>query len=74
MSDTPTVPAPPVLALRAREAAAALGISSRSLWSLTACGEVPHVRLGRAVVYPVAQLEAWLAERAAKNGKGVRDA
>lgn len=69
MSDTPTS-APPVLALRAREAAAALGISTRTLWSLTACGEVPHLRLGRATLYPVAQLEVWLAERAAKNGRG----
>lgn len=54
----------PRLALRPREAAAALGISERLLWGLTARGEVPCVRLGRAVVYPVAQLRDWLAAQA----------
>lgn len=63
----------PKLALRPREAAAALGISPRTLWSITAdqTSGIPHARLGRVVVYPVAELCAWLAARAAANGKGV---
>jgi len=51
---------PVTMALRPREAAAALGISERLLWTMTKAGEVPHVRFGRAIVYPVAKLEEWL--------------
>ena len=55
------------LALRPQEAAAALGISPRKLWQLTADGEVPCVRLGSgnrgAVLYAVSDLEAWLQNR-----------
>lgn len=54
----------PALALRAPAAAAALGISPRLLWSLTNQGKVPHLRLGRSVVYPVDMLQRWLAEQA----------
>lgn len=56
------------IALRPAEAAAALGIKRRLLWSLTKSGEIPHTRLGRAVLYPVSELERWLAERA-KGGR-----
>lgn len=58
------------LSLRPREAAKRLGIGERSLWKLTSEGKVPHLRLGRAVLYPVAALEAWLAEQAAESVKG----
>jgi excisionase family DNA binding protein len=61
--DTPTDP-PTALALRPRQAAAALGISERTLWAWTKRGEIPHVRLGRMVLYPVAELRTWLSERA----------
>lgn len=52
------------LSLRPREAAEALGISERTLWSLTKCGDIPHVKAGRIVLYRIADLDAWLAERA----------
>lgn len=52
------------LALRPREAAKALGIGERLLWSLTDAGQIPHLRLGRAVVYPVDTLRQWLTEQA----------
>ena len=54
----------PVLALRPKEACKALGIGERLLWSLTNQGVIPHVKLGRAVVYPIAALNSWLAEQA----------
>ena len=63
------------LALRPREAAKALGISPRLLWQLTKDGHVPCVRVGsgkrRTVLYPVADLQAWLARQAtqAKGGE-----
>jgi excisionase family DNA binding protein len=65
----------PPLALRPREAAKALGISPRLLWQLTKDGHVPCVRVGsgkrRTVLYPVAELQAWLTRQAtaAKGGE-----
>ena len=56
------------LALRPKEAAKALGIGERLLWSKTSQGLIPHLRIGTAIVYPVAELERWLTEQAAKGG------
>lgn len=53
----------PKLLLTAREAAAALSISEKTLWSLTKAGEVPHVRIGeRSIRYSVDELKRWLSE------------
>jgi predicted DNA-binding transcriptional regulator AlpA len=54
----------PRLAMRSRDAARSLGISERLLWGLTQKGEVPCIRLGRAVVYSVDALRRWLDARA----------
>ena len=51
------------IALRTREAAAALGISERTLQQLTSAGEVPVVKIGRANLYPVKELSEWLSRR-----------
>jgi len=59
----------PTLALRPKDAAKALGIGERLLWSLTNRGLVPHVKLGRRVLYPIRELEDWLAANA-KGGSG----
>ena len=70
MTAVPTQPDPgaqvPRLALRPREAAAAIGISERALWSLTAdrTSGIPHARIGTCVVYPVRELTDWLRDRA----------
>jgi excisionase family DNA binding protein len=56
---------PEPLAVCSREAAKMLTISERTLWSLTKARAVPHVRLGRRTVYPVAELKAWLSARVA---------
>jgi excisionase family DNA binding protein len=62
------------LALRPREAAKALGISARHLWQLTRDGHVPCVRVGsgtrKTVLYPVAELQAWLARQTAQAEGG----
>ena len=57
------------LALRPRDAAKALGISARKLWEITAdkTSGIPHVRLGRAILYPLDLLRDWLAKQAAKG-------
>jgi len=61
------------LALRPRDAAKALGISTRHLWQLTKDGLIPCVRVGsgkrKTVLYPVAQLQAWLS-RESNTAKG----
>ena len=55
---------PIVLGLRPKDAARALGIGTRLLWSLTNSGVIPHVRLtGKCIIYPVAALEAFLAAK-----------
>ncbi len=62
------------LAPRPREAAKSLGISPRLLWQLTHDGVIPCVRVGsgkrRTVLYPTADLNAWLSREveAVKGG------
>ncbi|MCA9251802.1 MAG: helix-turn-helix domain-containing protein [Phycisphaerales bacterium] len=57
---------PRPLALGRREAAKALGIGERLLWTYTNMGVIPHVRIGSRIVYPVAALEQWLVDGAGK--------
>ena len=57
------------LLLTPHQAAEALQISERKLWSMKASSEIPFILLGRSVRYPVADLQRWIDER--KTG-GVR--
>ncbi|HUW82040.1 MAG TPA: helix-turn-helix domain-containing protein [Phycisphaerae bacterium] len=59
MSDTGQLSTPRPL-LRPREAANILAISARKLWGLTNRGEIPCVRIDRAVRYDPADLEAYV--------------
>ena len=61
------------LSLRPREAAKALGVSERLLWEWTHHGDIPHVRIGRTILYPVDSLRDWLS-RQADAAKGGDDA
>ncbi len=45
-----------------REAAEMLGISTRSLWTLTNCGKIASVRVGKLVKYSEADVDAFIAE------------
>lgn len=73
MSDKPLnqpermAPTTPCLAMRPKEAARALGIGERLLWSMTNQGLIPHLRLGKAIVYPIDSLQTWLTEQASKG-------
>ena len=62
------------LALRPREAAKTLSISPRHLWQLTHDGHIPCVRVGsgkrKTVLYPMADLQAWLSQKANKVNGG----
>jgi excisionase family DNA binding protein len=52
---------PAVLLVDSREGARLLGIGARTLWRLTDRGEIPCVRIGRAVRYSVQALREWIA-------------
>ena len=62
------------LLMTTREAARALSISERTLWSLTQRGEIPCVRLGRLVRYDrndlVAAIEALKSRSSGRNLTG----
>jgi excisionase family DNA binding protein len=51
------------LALRPRQAAAAIGVSLSTLERLTRAGEIPVVKLGRVRLYELKALESFLASR-----------
>ena len=55
------------LALKPDEAAIALGISTRLLWSLIANNQIPFKRINRRVLLPVDSLRAWLLELDGSN-------
>jgi predicted DNA-binding transcriptional regulator AlpA len=67
LTDKSEPAAAPRLALRPKDAALALGISERLLWQLTKDDRIPHIRIGRAVVYPVSKLQDWLNAQAAES-------
>jgi len=50
------------LLLTPQQAAEALAISPQKLWSMTTCGEIPHIRLGRSLRYPAADLQRWIEQ------------
>ena len=54
---------PPLpLAMTSNVAARAIGVSPRTLWTLTKRGDIPSARIGARVVYPTAGILAWLEE------------
>ena len=55
-----------------KQAAAALAVSERTLWSLTKAGEIPSVKIGRSVRYDQADLRRWIQSR--KTGKMAEEA
>ena len=50
------------LLLTSRQAAQALQISERKLWSMKASGEIPHVLLGHSVRYDLRDLHRCIDE------------
>jgi excisionase family DNA binding protein len=53
--------------LTARQAAKALSVCEKTLWTLAQRGEIPAVRIGRAVRYDPRDLDAWIQR--AKNSR-----
>ena len=54
---------PKKLLLTEAEAAIALGISRRTLWTLRTEGRIPFLRIGKCVRYSVEALKAWIEEK-----------
>ncbi len=57
----------PIL-LRAEEAAKLLSLGRTTIFAMMASGELPCVRMGRAVRVPRVALERWVQERSAESG------
>jgi excisionase family DNA binding protein len=51
------------LAMSAEEVCGALGVSPRTLRTWTKAGEIPAMKVGRRVLYPVDQLKQWMEVR-----------
>lgn len=56
-------PVPAPLLLNVAEAALLLRLSQRTVWTLTAARELPHIRIGKRVLYPLDQMRQWIAVR-----------
>jgi excisionase family DNA binding protein len=57
-----STPTTPRLLLSVPETAKALGISERSLFSLSASGEIRCIRIGRRVLYSVEELQRFIQQ------------
>jgi excisionase family DNA binding protein len=55
------------ITLKAREAASLLGISYWKVLEMAKRGEIPHVRVGKLVLFRQDTLHRWLAEQEASN-------
>jgi excisionase family DNA binding protein len=55
--------APERSTLKAREAAAYLGVSYWLLLEMAKRGEVPHIRAGRLVLFRKEALDAWMRQQ-----------
>ena len=58
-----STPSKTALLLTPQEAAEALAISPRKLWSMTASGEIPSVRIGRSVRIDIRDLIAFIDQQ-----------
>jgi len=55
--------------LTIKQAAAALSLSTRKIWELTNRGEIPSIRIGRAVRYSIDDLKDYIARQRSGGAK-----
>ena len=67
MAETST--SPERLLVDTNEAARMLSIAPRTLWGLTASGDIPCIRIGRSVRYDPRDLRVWIEAQKA-GGRG----
>jgi excisionase family DNA binding protein len=68
MDIQPKDKAPIRLLLSPREAAQALSICEKTLYTITKDGEIPVIRMGRSVRYPVDGLKEWIDKQSQESG------
>ena len=52
------------LLLNVKEVSKLIGLSERTVWKMSACGELPApIRIGRSVRWPKGMLEQFITER-----------
>ncbi len=63
------------LCLSAVKVSELTGLSLSSVRKLTRSGEIPHIKVGRRILYPTAALENWLSLNTTShlNSNGVGD-
>ena len=56
------------LCLNAKDVSESTGVSLSKIRKLTRCGEIPHIKIGRRILYPVAALDEWLSQNTIGRG------
>jgi excisionase family DNA binding protein len=56
------------LLLSIKEAAITLGVCERTVWTLTQERELPHVRIGRRVLFSRTALQEWITRQENAGG------
>ena len=51
------------LLLSPREAAKALSVCEKTLWTITQKGDIPVIKIGRLVRYPIEGLKSWIDQK-----------
>lgn len=59
---------PPARYVRITAVAGYTGLSVRHLHDLTRTGTIPHIRVGRVIVYDLFAIDAWMAAQATEVG------
>ncbi len=55
--------APQPLCVTPSEAAQLLSVGRTKMYTLLKCGEIPSIRVGRKILIPIKELEAWLCKQ-----------
>lgn len=50
------------MCLSAAEISDGTGLSISTVRKLTRCGKIPHIRVGRRILYPLTGIEGWLRQ------------
>lgn len=58
--NTDTPPVKPLMRRGIEAGSKLTGLGPRTVWSLCRCNALPHRRVGRAILFVVAEVEAWI--------------
>ena len=63
----------PIICYTAKEIAQITGLSISTVRKLTRNGDLPHVKVGRRIVYPVTAIHEWLFANTIGNASPKKD-